>query len=274
MKNKDPYFTEFIEPTEHFALPNQLTDPFSTAPHPLCKLASSQLQNYLKEQTEWEHNFGFLLSPSDYAKQSIQNKPIIGKMFGVLLVTDKESKLGFLSAFSGKLAGGNRHSRFVPPVFDGLSKGSFVNIGMTALTDIINEIKALENRAVKTTDDESKAELRNAIAELKKARKIHSIDLQEKIFRRYIFLNQRGAKKSLHDIFLDFANQKPPSGAGECTAPKLLQYSFAHKMKPLAIAEFWWGQSPKSVNWKHKHYYPACQEKCAPILDFMLDGLI
>jgi len=62
-------------------------------------------------------------------------------------------------------------------------------------------------------------------------------------------------------------------GSGECAAPKLLQYAFQHKMKPLAMAEFWWGQSPKSEIRKHQNFYPACIGKCKPILSHMLAGM-
>src|SRR5689334_8174186 len=46
-------------------------------------------------------------------------------MFGVLVVQDIEGKLGYLSAFSGKLANSNDHPKFVPPVFDMLVENSF-----------------------------------------------------------------------------------------------------------------------------------------------------
>ena len=69
-------------------------------------------------------------------------------------------------------------------------------------------------------------------------------------------------------------NNNPPAGAGECAAPKLLNYAFEHQLKPIAMAEFWWGQSPKSEIRKHKQFYPACKSKCEPILlSHMLMGL-
>ena len=65
----------------------------------------------------------------------------------------------------------------------------------------------------------------------------------------------------------------PPAGAGECAAPKLLQYAFQQQLTPLAMAEFWWGASPKSEMKKHQQYYPACSGKCQPILKHMLVGM-
>ena len=239
-------FIPFTELVTNDLLPKRLTSPFNKEPHPVCILAAKDLQNYLETQTEWQHNFG--LSNTGLG-------PVIGKMFGVLVVKTKESKLGYITAFSGKLAGGNVHSKFVPPIFDALTEGSFLNVGMQELTRINEQIK-------NSTDSEH-------IIELKELRKNHSITLQEKLFEQYHFLNKAGKEKSLMEVF----DNKPPSGAGECAAPKLLQYAFQNNMKPIAITEFWWGQSPKSDHWEHKRFYPACEEKCRPILKHMLEGL-
>lgn len=65
----------------------------------------------------------------------------------------------------------------------------------------------------------------------------------------------------------------PPAAIGDCCAPKLLQYAFAHHLKPRCMAEFWWGQSPKMEVRHHLHYYPACRGRCLPLLSFMLQGL-
>lgn len=245
------YFTPFEENIAVESLPKQFTSPFNHEPHPISVLAANKLQEYLQNQQEWQHNFGLNES---------QEGTIIGKMFGVLVVQTKKNKLGYLAAFSGKLAGANQHSKFVPPVFDGLFEGSFVNVGMLELTSINQEIKDLEEL--------NTVESNQQIEALKKLRKSNSIALQEQIFDQYFFINQAGEEKGLREIF-----NKPPSGAGECAAPKLLQYAFLHHMKPIAMAEFWWGLSPKSDFWKHGHFYPACKEKCEPILAHMLEGI-
>ncbi len=109
--------------------------------------------------------------------------------------------------------------------------------------------------------------------ELKAKRKQLSSALQNKLFSQYHFLNQQGEEKSLIDIFANTTNPTPPAGSGECAAPKLLQYAFANHLKPIAMAEFWWGRSPKSEIRQHKKYYPACQNKCQPILGHMLKGI-
>lgn len=111
------------------------------------------------------------------------------------------------------------------------------------------------------------------IQELKETRKRKSSALQQHIFDHYFFLNEAGQNKSLADIFQRNAAAPPPSGAGECAAPKLLQYAFLHGLKPIAMAEFWWGESPIGEIRKHGQFYPACRGKCEPILAHMLQGI-
>ncbi|MDA3900640.1 MAG: pseudouridine synthase [Spirochaetes bacterium] len=111
------------------------------------------------------------------------------------------------------------------------------------------------------------------ISRLKTERKERSAALQQKIFDSFSFLNFEGETRSLTDIFVKSLQKTAPAGAGECAAPKLLQYAFAHSMKPVALAEFWWGCSPESEIRKHGHFYPACRGKCGPILAHMLKGL-
>ena len=111
------------------------------------------------------------------------------------------------------------------------------------------------------------------IAILKTQRKQQSAQLQSWLFRKFVMLNSRGEKRDLATIFLPTAQGVPPAGAGECAAPKLLQYAFLHHLKPLCMAEFWWGKSPTNEVRHHLHYYPACQGKCFPILTYMLEGM-
>jgi tRNA pseudouridine32 synthase / 23S rRNA pseudouridine746 synthase len=116
-------------------------------------------------------------------------------------------------------------------------------------------------------------QLTDEIASLKKLRKKRSAKLQKHFFKQYQMLNSKGERKDLIEIFADTLVQKPPAGSGDCAAPKLLQFAFEHNLTPLCIAEFWWGKQPKSEIRKHKHFYPACQGKCLPILDHMLAGM-
>ena len=111
------------------------------------------------------------------------------------------------------------------------------------------------------------------LLELKQARKAKSNSLQKQLFEAYTFLNAQGENKNLLDIFAPTPRKTPPAGAGECAAPKLLHYAYLHQLKPVAMAEFWWGQSPKSEVRRHANFYPSCRGKCEPILGHMLLGL-
>lgn len=108
---------------------------------------------------------------------------------------------------------------------------------------------------------------------LKEQRSNTSSLLQQRIFEAYHFLNAEGAQKDLGLIFKEYSESEPPAGSGECAAPKLLQYAYTHRLKPIALAEFWWGASPKSEIRTHRQFYPSCRGKCRPILGHMLKGL-
>lgn len=334
-----PCFTPFTADVSDIDLPEKFTFPFCYEPHPLSQIAAKQLQQHLESQSAWQHDFGF----SDNSKSA-------GKMFGVLVVKNAQGQLGFLSAFSGKLADQNHLPHFVPPVFDMLTEGSFFLEGTAPINAINHQIKQLEDdpelallqqtirdfkqqaqqemealrlsivdsrkqrkalrkqaeanlqgEALQTIFDElgkqsvaEKAQQRHlkahwldqieqaeqqwqnkidVIEQLKQDRKQQSAKLQQKLFAQYQFLNQAQQSKSLLDIFNTTANPTPPAGSGECAAPKLLQYAFAHGLTPICLAEFWWGASPKSEIRQHKKYYPACQSKCQPILSHMLEGI-
>lgn len=115
--------------------------------------------------------------------------------------------------------------------------------------------------------------LKEQIVSLRKQRKQLSDNLQVWLFGQFVMQNAEGDRKTLMEIFCDTPQRIPPSGAGECCAPKLLQYAFQHSLRPVMIAEFWYGESPKGEVRRHLDFYPACQGKCKPILDFMLRGM-
>lgn len=108
---------------------------------------------------------------------------------------------------------------------------------------------------------------------LKAERKSRSAALQQRLFTQFRMLNARGEVSDLMEIFSSTSHPLPPAGAGECCAPKLLQCAYLHGYRPVAMAEFWWGASPKAEIRRHGQYYPACKGKCEPILNFMLQGL-
>jgi len=334
------HFLYFKTPISEVNLPEKFTFPFYYEPHLLSKIAATELQDYLESQTDFEHNFGF---------DSTQNSLSIGKMFGVLVVQNKQNEIGYLAAFSGKLADKSLPEKFVPPVFNMRTEGSFYIKGEAEIDEInhqlavlkkdklylnlkktvkklhktitedlklqrmkmksyklerkvrkknsvsiLNEVnfkkltKKLEQESyndqffykelqeyyrVKTKKaNNALAFFENKITALKKERKEKSKYLQQTLFSKYVFINQQKEFKNLLDIF-DNPKIKPPAGSGECSAPKLLQYAFTNDLKPISMAEFWWGVSPNTAIRQHKNFYPACQSRCKPILTHMLTGV-
>lgn len=342
MKNHQNCITYFSDSViKGITAPEKFTFPFFYEPHELTKIAATELQHYLETQTDLDHNFGLVKD---------QQGLVIGKMFGVLIIEDAKGKLGYLSAFSGKLAGSNTHTRFVPPVFDMLVENSFFLKEQYILNDINDQVKEIESndKYIKLKEDikhysaqsvqeieafkerlksnkdnrkhlreEQKGRLSDndysafeayliqhslhykhqfkvltdtwkqrideikssmarydaTIETLKKERREKSAALQHQLFEQYAFLNKDSKTKSLHAIFSDTVFGKPPAAAGECATPKLLQYAFLNGLRPVAMAEFWWGAPPKSEIRKHRQFYPACTGKCKPILEHMLEGI-
>ena len=137
------------------------------------------------------------------------------------------------------------------------------------------EYKRLEKEWKKRLE-ELETEVRHfdiEIERLKTERKERSAALQRKLFEQFRMLNAQGEVKDLYTIFEQTIQKVPPAGAGECALPKLLQYAYLHQLKPLAMAEFWWGDSPKNEIRHHGYCYPSCKGKCEPILQHMLQGL-
>lgn len=307
-------------------LPERFTYPFCYTPHPLCVMAAEEVQNYLSKQSDWQEELSQ------------------GKMFGVLIVQTEDGSIGYLTAFSGILAGKNIHPYFVPPVYDLLQPQGFFKIEEENISAINRRIRRLEedkkyidlrSNLTQTTQSAqdalsiAKTQLKEAkdkrellrktgqlnakeeaeliresqfqkaeykrlerswkdkiaslqveagnwekqIQELKTERKVRSAALQQQLFEQFRMLNYRGEVITLCDIFEQTVHKTPPAGAGECAVPKLLQQAYLHHWKPIAMAEFWWGNSPKNEVRHHGYYYPACKGKCEPILRHMLQGL-
>ena len=137
------------------------------------------------------------------------------------------------------------------------------------------EFKRLERESKKCIEElnERLALYEANIESLKTERKMRSAALQQKLFEQFRMLNARGEEQDLCRIFEQTVHKTPPAGAGECALPKLLQYAYLHQLEPLAMGEFWWGQSPKTEIRHHGYFYPSCKGKCEPILKHMLQGL-
>lgn len=240
---------EFLHPLNtDIQAPERFTYPFCYEPHPLCVMAAKEVQAYIGSRAE------------------IREDADKGKMFGVLVVKmddgrglmEEEPAYGFLAAYSGLLAGRNDWDYFVPPVYDAQQPdGHF-----------------------KMTEREI-SQLSVFNSQLDAERRRMSQDLQLWLFHQYQLLNARGEVKDLVDIWQSYYSRPklrqkfplPPGGTGDCCAPKLLQYAYQQGMKPVCMAEFWWGATTKEEVRQHLNYYPACRGKCKPILTWMLEGL-
>ena len=334
------HFQHFKEDVSGISIPEKFTFPFYYEPHELAKIATKELQTYLEKQTDFVHNFGLY---------NDKNNDSIGKMFGVLVVKKADNTLGYITAFSGKLADKSLPKIFVPPIFNMRTEGSFYIRGEKKIEEIGAEIQLLkkdktyislkklvkkiskeieedlatQRKKMKTSKlarrlrkkeantnlDETNfdifnkkltqesyndqffykelqeyysykveennnllADLENKITSLIELRKETSAILQNTLFEKYQFLNQQKETKGLLAIFNN-PLVKPPAGAGDCSAPKLLQYAFQNQLTPVVMAEFWWGISPNSEIRKHKSFYPSCISRCKPILNHMLEGI-
>ena len=334
------HFQHFKEDVSGISIPEKFTFPFYYEPHELAKIATKELQTYLEKQTDFVHNFGLY---------NDKNNDSIGKMFGVLVVKKADNTLGYITAFSGKLADKSLPKIFVPPIFNMRTEGSFYIRGEKKIEEIGAEIQLLkkdktyislkklvkkiskeieedlatQRKKMKTSKlarrlrkkeantnlDETNfdifnkkltqesyndqffykelqeyysykveennnllADLENKITSLIELRKETSAILQNTLFEKYQFLNQQKETKGLLAIFNN-PLVKPPAGAGDCSAPKLLQYAFQNQLTPVVMAEFWWGISPNSEIRKHKNFYPSCISRCKPILNHMLEGI-
>lgn len=254
-----------------------------------------------------------------------------GKMFGVLVVRDREGRLGYLRAFSGMLDGSWHRDGYVGPVF-GAERDAFWPAGEAELGELATAQRILdedpahaehaarladhavalaalkarhgankearrlaraggssqaldqasradtaERRAFDLAHAETIAPLAARVGELvqqsralAQRRAARSRELLVAIQDTYRFANARGDVKTLREIF---APDSPPGGAGDCAAPKLLAYAFAHDLEPIALAEAWFGPPPVAGDRRAGTCYPACRGKCGPILAHVLAGL-
>ena len=304
-------------------LPKQFTWPFHYTPHPLCREAAAEVEEYLRSRPDWSEEIA------------------AGKMFGVLVVRTADNKVGFLAAFSGNLAGSNSHEYFVPAVYDMLRPDDFFRVEEAEISAINRQIKELTaspeylsaEEYLRQTEQQATAQiaqmkalhaerkalrdrrrnegvspaqelilesqrdnadmqrlkrhLREEIAkaksefslleeqinQLRRERHERSAALQMRLFEQFRLKNARGEVKDLCELFAPTPQRTPPAGAGECAAPKLLQYAYDNSLTPIAMAEFWQGLSPRGEVRHHGAFYPSCNSKCKPILMFMMQGL-
>ena len=218
--------------------PEQFTFPHCYTPHPLVVLASEEVKESLRQHPEWAEEIGR------------------GKMFGVLVCQANEDKasdtLCYLAAFSGTLSGRTCQEGFVEPVYDLMEEGSYFKQEEAAISTLVRDA---DGNGEKSRHEEAQR---------------RSVALQRWLFAQYRFCNAKGESAGMQQLFGDVV---PPSGTGDCCAPKLLQAAYRRGLKPLCMGEFWMGQSPKREIREEGRFYPACSAKCKPLLRHMLLGL-
>ena len=271
--------------------PSQLNNPFCYEPHPLCLLAAEEVKKYVRAHEE-------LLADAER-----------GEMFGVLIVTSHHLPRGgeqdpvqdtprrrgvcFLAAYAGLLAGRNDWDWFVPPIYDAQQPDGHFKQEEAKISALNKEIEALEaslnppegGKVPSNLSSESESSPlrgdRGGLLTLKHQRKQMSNELLHWLFQQYNLINYKEEVRNVVDIWRDYHNSPkllrkfplPPGGTGECCAPKLFQYAYQHGLEPLAVAEFWWGESPKREIRHHFQFYPACNGKCKPILSWQIPPL-
>jgi len=181
-----------------------------------------------------------------------------GKMFGVLHGIDAKGKHRVLYAFSGQFLGQWNIPGWAPPLFDEVLWHSVNDTTERYIKQIGRDMDALPEGNVDR-------------ALLARNRKIVSRRLMERLHSLYHLRNFRGEISSLAPFFLD--QRGIPTGAGDCCAPKLLNFAQQHDITPVGMTEFYWGRPNKSGSRRHGEFYPACISKCRPLLGFMLCGL-
>lgn len=181
-----------------------------------------------------------------------------GKMFGVLACRDAQGRRLVLRAFSGQFNGLWEVPGWVGPICDPLAFGELVAEPDREIKQLGRELASLEVGSA-------------AHRVVKARRKVLSQELMAAIFALYSLHNFRGDEAALTKAFT--GQGLPPSGTGDCCAPKLLHSAALQGLIPEAMAEFFWGQSNESGSKQHGRFYPACAAKCQPILGFQLCGL-
>ena len=207
------YFQKFKAPISEIKLPEKFTFPFYYKPHPLAKIATKEVQEYLENQTDFKHNFGL----------SEDNTTLpIGKMFGVLVVKNSKNEIGYLTAFSGKLADKSLPDKFVPPVFNMRSYGSFYLKGEEEITEMNHRLSFLEQ-------NENYIHLKNSLQNITKS---INDDLEKEKEKLKRYKKERKARKKTGKSTLNKSDFK-------LLEKKLIQESFNNQFYYKELEEYY-----------------------------------
>ena len=229
-------------------------DELSIGPTPAVIAEAIRLQHYLNTCRNTAEGFS----------TSHLLEPAAGKMFGVMLCRDTDGGHGTLRAFSGEWETWESPDGWVP------SSGYLAEYAAdrrnteARVAELTRQIDDLKTRPTSRP-------LRREIEAIKIERGRLSRALTDRIHAAYRFENALGEVLPLTEV--DTGSPRPPTGMGDCCAPKLLQAAIRHDLVPLGMVEFWWG-SPSAVHPRVEGtYYGSCRSKCYPILGFLLRGI-
>ena len=290
--------------------PEQFTYPFCYEPHPLCIAAANEVRRYLDQHPEWHDElqrgkmFGvlvtkglsFLAAFSGTLDGKTQHEYFVPPVFDLMApgcyFQEEEAAISDINRqieaiplqqsslrkeMEAELAAFKKQMQQNKAERDAIRQGSQLEEDGRELLIRQSQHEKAEYRRLKQAwqerifaDEAPLRERQQQVEQLRKERHQRSIALQQWLFRQFVFLNALGEEKSLPELFYPTV---PPSGAGECCAPRLLQAAYKEGLQPLCIAEFWVGASPANEIRHDGHFYPACNSKCRPILRHMLKGL-
>lgn len=301
----------YAEGQGHIDIPELFTYPFEYRPHPLCLMAAAHVNRYIESREEWRDELsrgkmmgvlvvrnekdGLLYYLAAYSGQldGTNNHPYFVPAVYDLLCPDgyfkQEEK--HIDHINSEIRDKENewqhvHSLYINKVEEMKRKLHFEEAkekrddeteeAWRRRRQHENAERRRSKIALTTYEEEELAKIKpiqDIIARLKEERRIRSANLQQWLFQQFVMKNADGEEADLCTIFRSIGIDIPPSGAGECCAPKLLQYAYTHALTPICMAEWWYGASPVGEIRHHQHFYPACQSKCKPILSFMLKGL-
>lgn len=235
--------------------PTRFPTPFDRAAlHPLARRAAMELMETLRSR---DANAWRLHEPGN------------GKMFGVLVVATADGTIGYLRGFSGMVHGRWDIDGWVPPTFDRHAYDAVRIPAEAEMIDFKARRLALLATAAASARKANMPRIDDAVRVLDATRAARSRALTTQIHDTYHFANARGEQRSLRSLF---APGEPPTGSGDCAAPKLLAHAYRLGLRPIALGEFWWGAASTGDR-REGVFYAACRGKCLPILSHLLDGL-
>ena len=242
-----------IPPVRYFGRCPETGRERSLRPTPAVFAEAEKLKRYLRSRHQATDGFS----------TSSLYRPLTGKMFGVMVCRSTTGQLGTLRAFSGGWAGKSQPLGWVPSSSHSAEYAAQREETEPRLVELTRRIDALQREPPSTVQEQ-------AIEECRAERRRLSRALTARIHQAYRFENFLGEVLPLTQV--PSTGTRPPTGMGDCCAPKLLQCAVRHRLEPLGMIEFWWGSPPPALPRVEGAYYGSCEHKCYPILGFLLRG--